>query len=267
LNHRKPITENPKPAKTRLDNLLVTCGLADTRAKAQALILAGRVKVEGVPVTKAGTLVPEDAPVELLAPPSPYVSRGGEKLAAALDHFGVDPSGLVCLDAGASTGGFSHVLLLRGAAKVYAVDVGYGQLHPTVRNDPRVVVLERVNLRLLPREAVPEAVDLATLDLSFISLTLVLPKILEFLKPGAEILALVKPQFEVGKAKVGKGGVVRDLRLQQEAVAKVARAARTLGLAASDGFPSPLKGPKGNQEWFLHLKLSGGEPTERRIDK
>jgi 23S rRNA (cytidine1920-2'-O)/16S rRNA (cytidine1409-2'-O)-methyltransferase len=239
----------------------VTCGLADTRAKAQALILAGRVRVDGHLLTKAGTLVPENAPVELLAPASPYVSRGGEKLAAALDHFEIDPKNLICLDAGASTGGFSHVLLLRGAAKVYAVDVGYGQLHPTIRNDSRVVVLERVNLRLLPREAIPEAVDLATLDLSFISLTLVLPKILEFLKPGAEILALVKPQFEVGKGSVGKGGVVRDVRLQQEAVAKVAGAARTLGLAASVGFPSPLKGPKGNQEWFLHLKLPGDALT------
>jgi 23S rRNA (cytidine1920-2'-O)/16S rRNA (cytidine1409-2'-O)-methyltransferase len=258
LKHPEPGIRKPKPAKARLDSLLVSRRLADSRAKAQALILAGRVRVAGQVVTKAGTLVPEDAFIELLAPASPYVSRGGEKLAAALDRFGVDPVGLVCLDAGASTGGFSHVLLLRGAAKVYAVDVGYGQLHPAVRNDPRVVVLERVNLRLLPREAVPEAVDLATLDLSFISLTLILPKILEFLKPGAEILALVKPQFEVGKSSVGKGGVVRDVRLQQEAVARVARAARSLGLTASEGFPSPIKGPKGNQEWFLHLKSAGG---------
>ncbi len=235
--------------------------LADTRAKAQAFILAGRVRVDGMPVTKAGTLVAAEASIELLAPASPYVSRGGEKLAAALDHFGVDPKGLICLDAGASTGGFSHVLLLRGAAKVYAVDVGYGQLHPIIRNDLRVVVLERVNLRLLPREAVPEPVDLATLDLSFISLTQVLPKILEFLKPGGEIVALVKPQFEVGKSRVGKGGVVRDLGLQQEAVARVIRAARSLGLVASEGFPSPLKGPKGNQEWFLHLQAPKVDPA------
>jgi len=232
----------------------VTCGLADTRARAQALILAGRVRVEGQVVAKAGTLVAADARVEVAAPASFYVSRGGEKMAAALDHFGVDPRGLVCLDAGASTGGFSHVLLLRGAAKVYAVDVGYGQLDPAVRNDPRVVVLERVNLRLLPPEAIPEPVDLATLDLSFISLTLVLPKILEFLKPGGQILALVKPQFEVGKGRVGKGGVVRDSGLQQEAVDQVAGSARALGLTVSAAFPSPLKGPKGNQEWFLHLK-------------
>jgi 23S rRNA (cytidine1920-2'-O)/16S rRNA (cytidine1409-2'-O)-methyltransferase len=260
LKHPEPRTPNLKPVKARLDNLLVSRGLADTRAKAQALILAGRVRVDGPLETKAGTLVPEDAQIELLAAASPYVSRGGEKLAAALDHFGVDPQGLICLDAGASTGGFSHVLLLRGAAKVYAVDVGYGQLHPIVRNDPRVAVLERVNLRLLPREAIPEPVDLATLDLSFISLTLILPKILEFLKPGGEILALVKPQFEVGKGSIGKGGVVRDPALQQEAVAQVTRAARTLGLAASEGFPSPLKGPKGNQEWFLHLKVPPGGP-------
>jgi 23S rRNA (cytidine1920-2'-O)/16S rRNA (cytidine1409-2'-O)-methyltransferase len=267
LKHPEPRTQNPKPTKARLDNLLVTRSLADTRARAQALILAGRVRVDGVPVTKAGTLVPEDAPIELLAPASPYVSRGGEKLAAALDHFGVDPAGLVCLDAGASTGGFSHVLLLRGAARVYAVDVGYGQLDPVVRNDPRVVVLERVNLRLLPREAIPEPVDLATLDLSFISLTLILPKILEFLKAGGEILALVKPQFEVGKGRVGKGGVVRDLGMQQEAVTRVTQAARSLGLAASEGFPSPLKGPKGNQEWFLHLKVPEVDANPGSIDK
>ena len=240
----------------------MTRGLADTRAKAQALILAGRVRVDGHTVTKAGTLVAAEAQVVVAASASPYVSRGGDKLAAALDHFGVDPQGLICLDAGASTGGFSHVLLLRGAAKVYAVDVGYGQLDPTVRNDPRVVVLERANLRLLPKEAIPEPVDLATLDLSFISLTLVLPKILEFLRPGGEILALVKPQFEVGKERVGKGGVVRDSALQQEAVARVAQAALTLGLTVSEGFPSPLKGPKGNQEYFVHMKAPAVAPAD-----
>ena len=251
-------------AKNRLDLILLDQGLADTRAKAQALILAGRVRVNGRPVTKAGTLVPEGAAVEVLAPASSYVSRGGDKLAAALDHFGVDPTGKVCLDTGASTGGFTQVLLLRGAAKVYAVDVGYGQLDPLVRNDPRVAVLERTNIRLLPREAVPEPVDLATLDLSFISLTLVLPKIMEFMQPGGAILALVKPQFEVGKDRVGKGGVVRDPALQKEAVEKVAQAARALGLEVSAAFPSPLKGPKGNQEYFLYVTLS--EPAEAPPD-
>jgi 23S rRNA (cytidine1920-2'-O)/16S rRNA (cytidine1409-2'-O)-methyltransferase len=250
----KPTTENRKPHKIRLDQILVSRGLADTRARAQALILAGRVLVDGQPVTKAGALVAADAEIFLKPAPHQYVSRGGEKLAGALDHFGVDPAGKACLDAGASTGGFTHVLLLRGAAKVYAVDVGYGQLDPLVRNDPRVVVLERTNIRLLPKEAIPEPVDLVTLDLSFISLTLVLPKIREFLAPGGAILALVKPQFEVGKGKVGKGGVVRDPALQQEAVEKVALAARDLGLAPGPAFPSPLKGPKGNQEYFLLLK-------------
>jgi 23S rRNA (cytidine1920-2'-O)/16S rRNA (cytidine1409-2'-O)-methyltransferase len=267
LLDRKPKAENRK-LKTRLDQLMVTRGLADTRAKAQALILAGRVRVDGRPVTKAGTLVPAGAEIVLKEPSSPYVSRGGDKLAAALDHFGVDPQGKICLDAGASTGGFSQVLLLQGAARVYAVDVGYGQLDLIVRNDPRVVVLERTNIRFLPEEVIPEPVDLATLDLSFISLTLVLPKIVEFLKPGGEILALVKPQFEVGKDRVGKGGVVRDPALQQEAVDKVARAARHLGLQVSAGFLSPLKGPKGNQEYFLYVKvpLEAGAPPDF-IDK
>ena len=251
-------------AKNRLDLILLDQGLADTRAKAQALILAGRVRVNGRPVTKAGTLVPEGAAVEVLAPASSYVSRGGDKLAAALDHFGVDPTGKVCLDTGASTGGFTQVLLLRGAARVYAVDVGYGQLDPLVRHDPRVAVLERTNIRLLPRETIPDPVDLATLDLSFISLTLVLPKIVDFMQSGGAILALVKPQFEVGKDRVGKGGVVRDPALQKEAVEKVAQAARALGLEVSAAFPSPLKGPKGNQEYFLYVTLS--EPAEAPPD-
>jgi 23S rRNA (cytidine1920-2'-O)/16S rRNA (cytidine1409-2'-O)-methyltransferase len=163
----------------------------------------------------------------------------------------------VALDTGASTGGFTHVLLTRGARRVYAVDVGYGQLDLSLRDDPRVVVLERVNIRYLPARAIPEPIDLATLDLSFISLTLVLPKILELLRPGGEIVALVKPQFEVGKGQVGKGGVVRELQLQQAAVQKVATAAEALGLQVSPAFPSPLKGPKGNQEYFLYVIRPG----------
>jgi 23S rRNA (cytidine1920-2'-O)/16S rRNA (cytidine1409-2'-O)-methyltransferase len=239
--------------KTRLDELLVDRGLAPSRSQAQALILAGRVLVAGAVVSKAGAQVPAEAEVAIKAPTSQYVSRGGEKLAAALSHFKVAPAGKIALDAGASTGGFTHVLLTFGVQKVYAVDVGYGQLDASLRRDPRVVVLERRNLRVLPRDDVPEAVDLATLDLSFISLTIILPKILEFLKPRGELLALVKPQFEVGKGKVGKGGVVRDPKLQQEAVAKVARAAAALGFQVSPAFASPLKGPKGNQEYFLYL--------------
>lgn len=251
--------------KTRLDQLLVVRGLAKSRAQAQALILAGRVVVEGLTAPKAGALVPDAARVTLKEPPSPFVSRGGEKLAGALEHFQVSPAGQVALDVGASTGGFTHCLLTRGARRVYAVDVGYGQLDAGLRRDPRVVVLERQNIRQLPREAIPEPVDLATLDLSFISLTLVLPKILEWLRPGGKILALVKPQFEVGRGQVGKGGVVRDPQLQMAAVQRVAVAAAGLGLKVSPAFPSPLKGPKGNQEYFLYL-IYKGEPPDT-IDK
>jgi len=226
--HRKPKTEN-RPHKERLDTLLVDLGLAESRAKAQALILAGRVEVAGRAETKAGTLVPGDAQIALKPAPHQFVSRGGEKLAGALAHFQVNPGGKT------------------------ALDVGYGQLDASLRQDPRVVVLERRNIRHLPPEDVPEQVDLITLDLSFISLTLVLPKVLEFLRPRGEILALVKPQFEVGKGQVGKGGVVRDPKLQQDAVEKVARAARSLGLKVNPAYPSALKGPKGNQEYFLYL--------------
>lgn len=250
--------------KTRLDQLLVARGLAKSRAQAQALILAGRVVVEGLTAPKAGALVPDEAGITLKEPP-PFVSRGGEKLAGALEHFQVSPAGQVALDVGASTGGFTHCLLSRGARKVFAVDVGYGQLDAALRHDPRVVVLERQNIRHLPREAIPEPIDLATLDLSFISLTLVLPKILEWLRPGGKILALVKPQFEVGKGQVGKGGVVRDPQLQMAAVQRVAAAAAGLGFKVSPAFPSPLKGPKGNQEYFLYL-IRKGEPPDT-IDK
>jgi 23S rRNA (cytidine1920-2'-O)/16S rRNA (cytidine1409-2'-O)-methyltransferase len=252
---RKPFQDNVK-MKTRLDQLLVARGLAKSRAQAQALIMAGRVAVEGLASPKAGALVPEAARVTVKESP-PFVSRGGEKLAGALDHFAVSPAGKVALDTGASTGGFTHVLLTRGARRVYAVDVGYGQLDLSLRSDPRVVVLERVNIRYLPAATIPEPIDLATLDLSFISLTLVLPKILELLRPGGEIVALVKPQFEVGKGQVGKGGVVRDPQLQQAAVQKVAAAAAALGLQVSPAFPSSLKGPKGNQEYFLYVIRPG----------
>jgi 23S rRNA (cytidine1920-2'-O)/16S rRNA (cytidine1409-2'-O)-methyltransferase len=251
--------------KTRLDQLLVAQGLAKSRSQAQALILAGRVEVDGVSGAKAGTLVAAAARVTLREPASLFVSRGGDKLAGALDHFPVSPAGKVALDAGASTGGFTHVLLTRGARRVYAVDVGYGQLDAGLRNDPRVVVRERTNLRYLAREAIPEPIDLVTLDLSFISLTLVLPKIREWLRPGGEVLALVKPQFEVGKGQVGKGGVVREPELQAAAVNKVTAAAAALGYAVSDAFPSPLKGPKGNQEYFLYLIHRGASPDS--IDK
>ena len=263
--NRKPPSKEHKPAKERLDTLLVERGLAESRAKAQALILAGRAEVAGRLENKAGTQVPADAEITLKPAPHQYVSRGGEKLAGALAHFPVSVAGRVAMDVGASTGGFTHCLLTKGVGKVYAVDVGYGQLDASLRQDPRVIVLERRNIRHLPAGDVPEPVDLITLDLSFISLTLVLPKILEFLKPGGEIMALVKPQFEVGKGQVGKGGVVREPKMQQRAVDKVARAARSLGLKVSPAFPSPLKGPKGNQEYFLYLISPGSNPQD--IDK
>jgi 23S rRNA (cytidine1920-2'-O)/16S rRNA (cytidine1409-2'-O)-methyltransferase len=261
--NRKLSTPNPK-SKSRLDQLLMERGLAPSRAQAQALILAGRVVVEGLPHPKAGALVPEAVGVTLKES-APFVSRGGEKLAGALDYFGISPAGLTVLDTGASTGGFTHCLLTRGARRVYAVDVGYGQLASSLRKDPRVVALERVNIRRIKAGAIPEPVDLATLDLSFISLTLVLPKILELLRPGGAIVALVKPQFEVGKGQVGKGGVVRDPQLQLTAVQKVAAAAAALGLKVSPAFPSTLKGPKGNQEYFLHLIHPGA--SAKAIDK
>ncbi len=242
-------------------------GLAESRARAQALILAGRVRVEGQVAAKAGALVPPEAEITLAAPPRRYVSRGGEKLAAALAHFKVSAAGKAALDAGVATGGFTQVLLEAGARRVFAVDVGYGQIDPKLRRDPRVVLLERQNIRHLPPEAVPEPVDLITLDLSFISLTLVIPQVLTFLRSGGEILALVKPQFEVGKGQVGKGGVVRDPELQRQAVDRVARAARALGLQVSPAFPSPLKGPKGNQEYFLHLLAPDPSGPAVPIDK
>ena len=241
----------PKP---RLDTLLVDRGLAPSRERARALILAGKVLVDGQVVTKAGAAVSPDAVLALTAPDSPDVSRGGVKLAAALEHFHLDVAGRVALDVGASTGGFTDCLLQAGAARVYALDVGYGQLDWRLRQDPRVVSLERVNVRYLPPDALPEPVDLTVVDVSFISLKLILPPVLPIVKPGGDLVVLVKPQFEVGKGQVGKGGVVRDPTLQLEAVAAITHFAQSLGLAVSPPFPSPILGPKGNQEYLLHLK-------------
>jgi 23S rRNA (cytidine1920-2'-O)/16S rRNA (cytidine1409-2'-O)-methyltransferase len=243
---------NP-PSKIRLDRLLVERGLAPARERARALILAGQVLVNGEPVAKVGTLIPTEALVALKSPDQPYVSRGGLKLAAGLEHFQVDVTGLVALDVGVSTGGFTDCLLQHGAARVYGVDVGYGQLAWRLRQDPRVIVLERTNIRHLPREAIPEEIDLAVVDVSFISLKLVLPRVILFLRPGGAIVALVKPQFEVGKGQVGKGGVVRDQQLQLQTVAEIQAFAQTLGLEASRVLPSPILGPKGNQEYLLYL--------------
>jgi 23S rRNA (cytidine1920-2'-O)/16S rRNA (cytidine1409-2'-O)-methyltransferase len=232
--------------KKRLDVLLVERGLAESRAQAQALVLAGRVPG----YDKPGTQVDDAAELEVERPP-PYVSRGGEKLAHALDAFGLDPSGRDCLDVGASTGGFTDVLLQRGAARVIALDVGYGQLHERLRRDERVVVLERVNARQL-RE-LPFAPDLVVADVSFISLRLVLPPALALARAGWEAVVLVKPQFEAGRREVGKGGVVRDVEVRRRVVRELAAAALEWGGETVGVVDSGLPGPKGNREVFLNL--------------
>ncbi len=232
--------------KKRLDVLLVERGLAESRAQAQALVLAGRVPG----YEKPGTQVDETAELDVEQPP-PYVSRGGEKLAHALNALGVDPAGKDCLDVGASTGGFTDVLLQRGAARVLAVDVGYGQLHERLRGDPRVTVLERTNARQL-RE-LPYAPELVVCDVSFISLRLVLPPALGLAKRGWEAVVLVKPQFEARRAEVGRGGVVRDLEVRRRVVREIAQAALAWGGETAGAVDSGLPGPKGNREVFLHL--------------
>jgi 23S rRNA (cytidine1920-2'-O)/16S rRNA (cytidine1409-2'-O)-methyltransferase len=241
--------------RERLDKLLLDRGLVTSRERARALIMAGDVLVRGQPQTKPGTLVDAAAEITLRAAEHPYVSRGALKLIQGLDSFAIDPAGKVALDIGASTGGFSDVLLRRGAARIYAIDVGYGQLAWSIRQDPRVVVLERHNVRNLDLALVPEPCDLAVIDVSFISLTLVLPRVRELLRspPGKPIVALVKPQFEVGRELVGKGGVVRDPAARRGAVDKVRAWASANGLVAGADVESPITGPAGNVEYLLLL--------------
>jgi 23S rRNA (cytidine1920-2'-O)/16S rRNA (cytidine1409-2'-O)-methyltransferase len=215
--------------------------------------MAGKVLAGGVRIDKPGRLVPRDIDLYVVEE-TPFVSRGGLKLAAALDAFSIDPSGLRVLDAGASTGGFTDCLLKRGAQRVVAVDVGYGQLHWTLRNDPRVTVLEKTNVRLLTRDLLPYPVDAAVADLSFISLRLVLPPLGDLLPTGGWIVPLVKPQFEVGRYEVGKGGVVRDPEKIQRVLQDLKRFTAQIGFEMLGEVESPMKGPKGNQEFFLHLK-------------
>jgi 23S rRNA (cytidine1920-2'-O)/16S rRNA (cytidine1409-2'-O)-methyltransferase len=236
--------------KKRLDVLMIERGLAETRERAQALILAGEVSVNQRVVNKAGAQVNDTAEVVVRAPLQ-YVSRGGFKLAGALDEFGVDPAGKICADIGASTGGFTDVLLQRGAAKVYSIDVGYGQLAWKLRQDPRVVVMDRVNARYL--EALPEPVQLATIDVSFISLELILRVAQRLLNPQGEILALVKPQFEAGRGQVGRGGIVHDVKTHRSVLEKIARAADELGLVVLGVARSSIQGSEGNVEFFVHL--------------
>ncbi len=241
-----------RPAKQRADQALVARGLAESRARAQALILAGVVFSGETRVDKAGQMLAEDAPIEVRGRDHPWVSRGGLKLAHALDHFAIYPTGLVCLDIGASTGGFTDVLLTGGAAKVYAVDVGHGQLAWKLREDKRVVVLERTNARYLSAQEVPEPVALITCDASFIGLETVLPAPMALAGARAHLIALIKPQFEVGKGQVGKGGVVRDPGLHEAACARIEQwlahqaGWRVLGLTES-----PVLGPEGNKEFLI----------------
>ena len=239
--------------KERLDTLLVDRGLVSSRERAKALIVEGKVLVDQQKIDKPGTPVRVEAQLELTAQ-LPYVSRGGFKLDGALCAFGIDPGGMVVMDVGASTGGFTDCILQRGAKKVYAVDVGYGQLAWKLRNDPRVVNLERANIRYLQREAVEdEGVDLILIDTSFISIDKFLPHLLGFLKEEGILVGLIKPQFEVGKGEVGKGGVVKDPALHQKAIDRISAFSRELGLRVLGVAESPLLGPKGNKEFFIHL--------------
>ena len=240
--------------RERLDKLLLLRGLVQSREEARGRILAGEVIVDGKPVTKSGTLIAANAEIRLRCVPLRYVSRGGSKLEKALQGFDVDVTGKIALDVGASTGGFTDCLLARGARLVYAVDVGYGQLDWKLRNDPRVVVLEKTNIRYLESDALRRPVDLATIDVSFISLRLVLPQVKKLVTAGGAVIALIKPQFEVGKGKVGKGGVVRSEEERQRAVDEVKQAAARLGYAVRGIIESPLLGPKGNKEFFIYLE-------------
>jgi 23S rRNA (cytidine1920-2'-O)/16S rRNA (cytidine1409-2'-O)-methyltransferase len=239
--------------KERLDKLLVERGLVESRARAQALILEGRVLVNGQRFEKPGHAVSAEAKIELKGEDIPYVSRGGLKLEGALNSFCIDVDGLTALDAGASTGGFTDCLLQHGARRVYAVDVGYGQLAWKLRQDPRVVSMERTNIRYLDKSRIPEPIQIAVVDTSFISLDKVLPRVASLIEDQGVILALIKPQFEVGRGEVGKGGVVRDPKKQNAAVERITQLARDIGLKVLGVKESPLLGPKGNKEYFICL--------------
>lgn len=240
-----------KQKKVRLDRMLAGRGLVESREKAQALILAGQVLVDGQKMEKAGAQVTEDADIRILGEQMRYVSRGGLKLEAALKEFAIGVNGATALDVGASTGGFTDCLLQHGAVKVYAVDVGYGQLAWKLRQDPRVVLVERTNIRKIAPSLIPEPVDIAVFDVSFISLEKVIPSVIRFLRSGAVLISLIKPQFEVGKAQVGKGGIVRDETARSKAVEKVRKFINGLGLDVKGVIPSPITGQDGNVEYLL----------------
>ena len=246
-----------KLKKTRLDSLLVDRGLVASRERARAVILAGDVRVNGAPVTKAGAAIADDAEVSLAVPDHPYVGRGGLKLAHALDAFAIAVDGKRALDIGASTGGFTDVMLQRGARRVVALDVGHGQLDWKIRSDPRVVTIERTNARTLTADALPEDArdfDLVTIDVSFISLRHILPVVPPLLRRSGDVVALVKPQFEAGRNEVGKGGIVRDETVHARVVEEVAAVADTLGLARMAVIDSPIAGMEGNREFLAHFR-------------
>ena len=244
--------------KERLDVLLVSRGLAETRTKAQAIIMSGDVYVGGQKADKPGMSYEDTVDIEVRGQACPYVSRGGLKLEKALRSFGVDPTGYVCSDSGASTGGFTDCLLQQGAAKVFAIDVGYGQLAWKIRQDPRVVCMERTNIRYVQPEDLGEPLDLSVVDVSFISLKIVLPAIARLLKPTGQVLCLIKPQFEAGKEKVGKKGVVRDPAVHQEVLEHFVALADELGFTIRNLTFSPVKGPEGNIEFLGHLSREAG---------
>ena len=245
--------------KERLDKLLVDRGVVQSREKARALIMAGKVAVEGNRMDKPGIQINADAQLQIQGGNSSYVSRGGEKLEGALRVFGIDPKQMLVMDVGASTGGFTDCILQKGAKKVYAVDVGYGQLAWRLQKDPRVLNLERRNIRYLRREEVQEEIDLILIDTSFISIEKFLPHLLGFLKKGGAMLSLIKPQFEVQRGEVGKGGVVRDKALHEKVIERIANFSRGLGLKVLGVTESPLLGPKGNKEFFIYFKKENGE--------
>jgi 23S rRNA (cytidine1920-2'-O)/16S rRNA (cytidine1409-2'-O)-methyltransferase len=237
--------------KERLDKIIVDMGLVASRERAKALIMEGKVVVNGSPATKAGDMVAGDAQIEIKGEDLKYVSRGGLKLEAAIKSFAIDLNGKIVMDVGSSTGGFTDVALQEGAQRVYCVDVGYGQLAWKLRQDPRVVLLERTNIRYLEREKIPDVIDLATIDVSFISLDKVVPKVIEFLAEKGEIVALIKPQFEVGKGQVGRGGIVKDEEKRLAVIERVKEEFASLGLTVAGVITSPITGQKGNVEYLI----------------
>ena len=250
--------------KERLDVLLFARGLTQSRERARTEIMSGNVFVDGQRVDKPGTMVSPDARLELRTDQNAFVSRGGKKLEKALDVFQLSPTDKVCIDCGASTGGFTDCLLRGGARKVYAVDVGYGQLAWILRQDARVIPMERTNIRYVTHEQIPEELDLAVIDVSFISLRLVLPAVRDLLRPGGDVVCLIQPQFEAGRERVGKKGVVRDPAVHQDVIASVLQEAGTLGFAIRGLTFSPIKGPEGNIEYLGHLRLS--QETDTAVD-